>query len=43
MNLFDAFFGGWTAIATNPANVGSYRSRCEHQVVTVRGDPNYKW
>jgi outer membrane immunogenic protein len=39
-----ADFGDWTAI--NPivnGNVGFYRSRFEHQVVTLRGGLNYKW
>jgi outer membrane immunogenic protein len=39
-----ADFGDWTAINTIAnANVGFYRSRFEHQVVTVRGGLNYKW
>jgi outer membrane immunogenic protein len=39
-----ADFGDWTvAHRTGFGVVGPYRSRFEHQVVTVRGGLNYKW
>jgi outer membrane immunogenic protein len=39
-----ADFGDWTtAHATGFGIVGPYRSRFDHQVVTVRGGLNYKW
>ncbi|MBX9773145.1 MAG: outer membrane beta-barrel protein [Xanthobacteraceae bacterium] len=37
-----ADFGDWT-VGGPSGNVGLYRSRFEHQVVTVRGGLNYKW
>lgn len=37
-----ADFGDWT-VSGPPGNVGAYRSRFEHQVVSVRGGLNYKW
>jgi outer membrane immunogenic protein len=38
-----ADFDDWTVNGTTPANVGFYRSRFEHQVITVRGGLNWKW
>jgi outer membrane immunogenic protein len=39
-----ADFGSWTTAHTQGSGtVGIYRSRFEHQVVTVRGGLNYKW
>jgi outer membrane immunogenic protein len=39
-----ADFGDWKTInVLFPGQVGPYRSRFEHQVVTVRGGLNYKW
>lgn len=39
-----ADFGDWTTVNVQfPGITGPYRSRFEHQVVTVRGGLNYKW
>jgi outer membrane immunogenic protein len=39
-----ADFGDWTVNSTvTPGIFGPYRSRFEHQVVTVRGGLNWKW
>jgi outer membrane immunogenic protein len=39
-----ADFGDWTTVnVVIPGATGPYRSRFEHQVVTVRGGLNYKW